>query len=110
MKVAGKFAQQSTFITQILYPLDKLTTVKSHAYLIGWNLEQFKCLVHSKNNFYNEFLNLIIFPFHKLRYRVSSICLQISTIVSRLRSAVHVKVTGTYWQLARMSVEHTPSF
>eukprot|EP01035_Chromulina_nebulosa_P033309 gene33309-44590_t len=45
MKLAGKFAQQSTFITQILYPLDKLTTVKSHAFLIGWNLEQFKCLI-----------------------------------------------------------------
>ena len=45
MKAVGKSTQQSTFITQIIYPLEKLTTFKSHAFLIGWNLEQFKCLV-----------------------------------------------------------------
>jgi hypothetical protein len=45
MKVAAKSAPQSTFITQILYPVDKLAVMKTHAFLIGWNLEQFKCMV-----------------------------------------------------------------
>jgi len=33
------------FLSQIIYPLEGLSSIDQHAFLIGWNIEQFRCCI-----------------------------------------------------------------
>ena len=33
------------FLSQIIYPSEGLTSINEHAFLVGWNIEQFRCCI-----------------------------------------------------------------
>lgn len=33
------------FVSQVLYPAEQLKRLKSHTYLVGWNLDNFRCCI-----------------------------------------------------------------
>jgi hypothetical protein len=38
--------ETSSFLTQIVFPIsDTLLSFKSHAFLVGWNIENFRCCI-----------------------------------------------------------------
>lgn len=60
MKVRGSY---NSFNSQVIFPCDSFKNIKSHAFLVGWNLEHFRCLVCSNRIFfiYIFYVLLILF-------------------------------------------------
>lgn len=37
--------ETNPFLSQIIYPSEGLTSINEHAFLVGWNIEQFRCCI-----------------------------------------------------------------
>ena len=45
-KIADQREEIAPFHTQIIFPISEtLSTFKSHAFLVGWNIENFRCCI-----------------------------------------------------------------
>ena len=43
---SDQYEENATFLTQIVFPInDKLLSFNSHAFLVGWNIENFRCCI-----------------------------------------------------------------
>ena len=43
---SDKREENATFLTQIVFPINEtLLSFKSHAFLVGWNIENFRCCI-----------------------------------------------------------------
>lgn len=46
MRKSQEREENATFLTQIVFPIDgTLLSFKSHAFLVGWNIENFRCCI-----------------------------------------------------------------